>query len=223
MANTTTWHLPSSGASPVSVAYSAAWNQTGEADSLRMPAKFFEDVLTPLTDKTVTVPITTTQTILCRQYISDPLPPQRLMLNNESTVVRCSESATTVNAQLFVASRVVGADGTVRATLVSGNFGVEFGVTAATVTGEVSVSTSVVTLPGDRLVVEFGTRPVGPTAAGTATFRFGNPGTAEFANTAGLTTDLTPWYRLDQPQGDLFQSRSLRRNTGYRPRPFSPG
>lgn len=204
----TRFYLPSSGAAPVSPAYDAAWEQTGEAD--RVALGFLDnDGTTALTDKTVTVPITTSQQILSRQFVSTPLHAINIS-GTVSCVLRGLESALTANAFPAIGVRVVSNDGaTVRGTLltVQSTGGVEYVTTAATrllgnrlSTLEVTPVTSV---QGDRLVIEIGVDAQAPEAATTATQRFGNNAASDFAFTSALTTDLNPWVEFSM---DLFGS-----------------
>lgn len=198
------FYMQSSGTPDISPAFDAAWEQTGQAvRRWLVPKLASDDAVTALTDVTVTVPITTTQNILAGQFVSRPFVRQRALWNAVSTegiklIVRVSESATTANAHLNYVVRVISADGgTVRGTIGSiQNTLLEFPTTAATRIRD-GASTAVTVQAGDRLVVEVGLLASGPTAAQSATFRFGSNAGSDFAYTSGLTTDLNPWIELD--------------------------
>ncbi len=190
------------GDNPVSPAFDSNWEQTGEATRRKLYYKPTLSVTTPLGNKQVTVPITTTQDILCCQFVSDPIPAQ-LILGTFSYIVRCSENALTNNAFSKLSIRVCSQDGTViRGTLFSINsFDSEFPTTAATRGAGTQALTSLVTQPGDRLVIEMGVGTSAPSGSGSAIKRFGSAGASDFALSSGLTTDLNPWIEFSQ---DLF-------------------
>lgn len=194
------------GDNAVSPAFDSNWEQTGEAVRRKLYLKNTLAAKTSLTDKTVTVPITTTQDILACQFVSDPIPPQRI-IGLFSIVIRCIESAATANAYLAYSLRVCSQDGgTIRGTITSSfTTGNEFPTTVNTRifgngTSTVAI-TALTTLPGDRLVLEIGVHAEGPTAATTATERFGTSAASDFNLATGQSTDLNPWAELSQ---DLF-------------------
>lgn len=189
-----------SGAPSVSPAFDAGWEQTGQATRLKLLRKTGLSALSTLANTgTRTVPITTTQDILGNQFVSDPIPPQRI-IGTVSYVSRVLESASTANVTLAVVLRVVSQDGgTVRGTLFSTfNTGTEFGTSASTRIVSAQAVTPLTTQPGDRLVLEVGGHAAGPTAGTTYTMRFGTSASSDFALTSGLTTDLNPWLELSQ-------------------------
>lgn len=203
----TRFYLPAEGAGVpnISPAFDAGWEQTGQATRLKLLNKKMLSALSALADNgTRTVPITTTQDILCNQFVSDPIPPQTIDIDClVSAVIRVLESATTANVTLAVVIKIVSQDGgTVRGTLFSTfNTGTEFAATAATRIVSQTAVTKVVTQPGDRIVVEIGGHAAGPTAATTYTMRQGFNAATDFALTAALTTDLNPWVEFSK---DLF-------------------
>ena len=201
----TRFYFPSSGNAPnISPAFDAGWEQTGEADRLILIPKLLLDVATSRTGKQITVPITTTQDILARQFVSGPIPPTNFKTTDTiSAIVRCVESATTINASLAIVVKIVSQDGSiVRGTLYS-NFNIdsEFpasGSDATRIMNSVNIS-ALQTLPGDRIVIEVGVHAAAPSAGGTASVRFGNNSTSgDFAMTSGLTTDLNPWFEMSK-------------------------
>lgn len=157
---------------------------------------------TTLTDSTaITVPITTTQQILCAQFVSNQVfMPARLDSSvTFSMVLRGLESATTANVVLAYVLRAFTADGsTSLGTLASSmvNSGTEFVATAATrIFSNIALTNTIVGQPW-RLVIDIGGHAQAPTAAGTYTYRFGNSAASDFALTSALTTDLNPWLEL---------------------------
>lgn len=194
-----------SGAPDISPAFDAGWEQTGQATRLKLLYKKTLSVLSTLADDgTRTVPITTTQDILCNQFVSAPIPPCRIDASClVSSVIRVLASATTENCTLAYIVKVVSNDGTVvRGTLIS-NFsaGASFVATAATRILAAAAVTALTTQPGDRIVVELGAHAAAPSTSGTYTMRQGNSAATDFALTSALTTDLNPWIEFSK---DLF-------------------
>lgn len=203
MVSTTLYHLPSSGAPAVSPAFDSAWTVTVDADSVTMVLSRMESTRTALADKTVNVPNLTSQAILVRQYVSDPIPPQYIGTGATLTgPIKCTESLATANATGRVIARVINPDGTVAYRHDSAFTGaVEFATTAATRAMSQTNTSTGTSSPGARVVVEFGV-DVSTPALSTVTMRFGNPaGVADFANSDGLTTDLCPWFAI---LGDIY-------------------
>ena len=195
-----------SGTPNISPAFDAGWEQTGQATRLKLLLKNKLSTLSTIADNsTRTVPITTTQDILCNQFVSDPIPPQRIDTSVLfSAVIRVFESATTANVTLAVVCKIVDAAGTARGTLFSTfNTGTEWPLTASAATRIVSQTavTALTTQVGDRIVVEIGGHAAAPTAATTYTMRQGNSAASDFALTAALTTNLNPWCEFSD---DLF-------------------
>lgn len=222
----TTWNLPSANSTPVpSIPYSGQWNQTGEADRMFMPFLQKADQFSDLTDKTVTIPITTTQKILVRQFISEPIPSQRWEagpVTLSGPLARMIESDAGCNATMYPYVKIVSIDGTVSVTLLNQAVDTELDITTTTRRlNNAGSGGGSVSKPGDRLVLELGVTCSAPTASGTVTMRFGNPsGVALFANSSGLSTDLTPWFFIGGAAGPLLNPKFL--NTGIHPRPFAP-
>lgn len=196
-----------SGAPALSPAFDAGWEQTGQATRLKLVRKSTLATVSALADTgTRTVPITTTQDILCNQFVSDPIPPQLFDASVlVSLIIRVLESATTANVTLAAVVKIVDAQGVARGTLFSTfNTGTEFGTTQSTRIVAQSAVTPLATQPGDRIVVEIGGHAAGPTAATTYTMRQGNAAASDFALTAALTTDLNPWMEFST---DIFGTK----------------
>lgn len=205
MAAATRFRLTSGGAAAVSPAFDAGWEQTGQADRVRLLPKLLDAAITALANSTtMTVPITTTQDILCRQFVGDPLRAQTIS-GTISAVIRVFESATTANVTLALLAKVVSQDGgTARGTIFSTfNTDTEWPLSASAATRIVNAQalSSLAIQAGDRLVIEIGGHAAGPTAATSYNMRFGNSAASDFALTTALTTDLNPWVELSK---DLF-------------------
>lgn len=202
------FHLHASGAiaCPTNPAYDAGWEQTGQATRLPMSLKTLRGPATALTNSSaITVPITTTQQILCYQFVSNEIfLPMRLDASVVfSMVLRGLESATTANVFLAYILRAFSADGgTNLGTLSSSmtNAGTEFAATVGTRTfgnGTSTVALTATTLSQPwRLVMDIGGHAQAPTAAGSYTYRVGCNAASDFALTSALTTDLNPWIEL---------------------------
>src|SRR4051812_1922964 len=111
-----------SGTPPVSPSFDGGWEQTGQATRLNLLRKTNLSTLSTLADNgTRTVPITTTQDILCNQFVSEPYPAINFDTSCLfSLVIRVFESATTANVTLAIVAKVVSQDGnTARGTLFS--------------------------------------------------------------------------------------------------------
>jgi hypothetical protein len=186
-----------SGTPAISPAFDAGWEQTGQATRLKLVRKSQIAAASTLANTgTRTVPITTTQDILCNQFVSDPFPRPVLLDAGItfSLVMRVLESAATANVTLACVVRLVDSAGAARATLFSTfSTGTEFGTTAATRIVAATAITSILANAGDCIVVEVGGNAAAPTAATTYTMRQGYSATSDFALTAALTTDLNPW------------------------------
>lgn len=194
-----------SGTPNISPAFDAGWEQTGQATRLKLLYKMNLSVLSTIADTGArTVPITTTQDILCNQFVSDPLPAQRFIADTlVSSVIRVLGSAATINATLAYVVKIVSQDGgTIRGTIFSTfTTGAAFAATAETRILAANALTALKTLPGDRLVVEVGAHVTAPSAAGTYTMRQGSSAATDFALTSALTTDLNPWIEFST---DIF-------------------
>lgn len=210
----TRFYLPAegSGAPAVSPAFDAGWEQTGQATRLNL---LYKNTLTTLStiasNGTRTIPITTTQDILCNQFVSPPLFDDNQLIDTSclfSLVISCVESVATANAFLAVVVKAFSPDGgTSRGTLFSTfSSDTEFGITTSTRLVNQNALTSAVSVKaGDILVVEIGARGTAPTTSGTYTMIQGTSAASDFALTSGLTTSLNPWCEFSN---NLFPAMS---------------
>lgn len=146
-----------------------------------------------------TVPITTTQDILSMQLISGPLHAQ-VISGTISAVISCFADVTTVNATFCLVARIVSSDGLVsRGTLFSVfSTGTAYGTTLSTRIVNAQTLTPQRALDGDRLVIELGSHTAAPTTTGTVTMWGPFTAAADYALTAGLTTQINPWIEFSQ-------------------------
>ena len=190
----------------ISPAFDASFEQTATAVRRKLVYKQTASSLITLANSAAfTIPITTTQDCLGVQFVSDPLPAQRINASNLFTLVMgVLEGTLAANATLAVVVRVVTSTGTARGALFSVyGTGLEYAVARETRIVSASALTALSVLSGDRLVVEVGVRATAPSAAGTFTLRLGNNAASDFALTAALTTDLNPWCEFSE---NLFPS-----------------
>jgi hypothetical protein len=133
-------------------------------------------------------------------FVSDTLNVAQTISGTFSLVVgKCAETTTGGDAHLAYQLRVVTGSGTHRAVLASSmTTATEFPLVANAATrifSAVAIS-SFAADAGDRIVLEIGIHGVTP-ANETMQMRFGDPtGTADFALTSALTTDLDPWGEI---------------------------
>lgn len=198
----TRFYFQASGSPAVSPAFDANWEQTGQATRLPLEAKNEISAVTALaSSSSITVPITTTQQILCYQFISNRIfKPVRLDASvTFSMVIRTTESATSANVFLAYILRAFTPDGgTALATLASSmtNAGTEFTTAAQTrIFSAIALTATTLSQPW-RLVLDLGGHAQGPTAAQSYTMRVGSNAASDFALTSALTTDLNPWMEL---------------------------
>lgn len=224
----TLFHLPSTGSllTTTNPAFDAGWEQTGQAVRLPMWLERTEDTRTALATSTaITVPITTTQQILCYQFVSNDVfvPTQFGTDCTIRSMVMALESATSANTFIAYSLKAVSPDGArdlgiLVSKLASG--GTEYAaVTRATrISGPTAFTATSVREPF-RLVYEIGCHAAGPSAGGSYTLRIGNPvSTADFAFTTALTTDLCTWmdisYDLNKLLPNTYLPRATVNNTG---------
>ena len=194
-------YLPSSGSAPITPAVSGAWEET-VSGFFRAPTSTAH-ANTSLTSFGAYTTTQATQQSVWAQWISEPLNVDQTISGTLDIVCRGSEGATGDNTYLAVGVRVLSGDGgTVRGTLLfqgTGTGGAEFGTALRTRIWSALSLASVNALAGDRIVVEIGQHAASPGVAPTGTMRFGDPtGTADFALTSNLTTDLVSWLELSQ-------------------------
>ena len=199
----TRFYFDNDAASPLpSLAFSSGWEQTGQADRRFSPRKVMSNNTSALANSTaITVPITTTQQILNRQYVTEPIPYKTYLAGRSfSMVIRGQENATTNNVFPNFHLRVVSMDGTIERGVL-GSVMSTAGTTewlssqATRIFSAVGLNAFVLEA-GDRLVLELGGTANAPAAAGTFIHRHGTNATSDFALTAALTTDLNPWWEM---------------------------
>lgn len=208
-------YLPASGSPPLAaLAVNANWELTNGL--VRLPC-FTAKQNTALATDTRLWPATATQQWCWWQFQSEPLrePYSWLATDTVSMVIgKCAETTVSGDTHLAYVVRVVSGDGSV----VRGVIGLyhststEYPLVASAATrihnARTNGATAFSSQAGDRIIIEIGLHGVTP-AAENIQMRKGDPSaTADFALTAGLTTDLCPWVQLSrtvafgQPVGD---------------------
>ncbi len=191
-------------AAAVSPSFDAGWEQTGQVVRRALPYKAEVSVLTAFADSTaITVPITTTQDILCYQFVSVPLLPRRI-IGTCSFVMRCLESSTNANVTLAAVLKAVSQDGnTIFGTLFSTfSTDTEFAITTADTRFWVTQALTALSVDEVwRLVLEVGGHGAAPAAATTYTMRAGFSSATDLAYSTGVTTDNNPSLEMSE---DLF-------------------
>ncbi len=203
----TRFYFQNTGAPSISPNPDGGWEQTGGILRRRMPLKCTLSAPTTLGDSgAITIPITTTQQILCYQFISDDIfLPVRLDASVRfSVVIRCFENANSNNAHLAYVLRAMRPDGglslgTLASSMTTATEMALSGSAATRIFGNgtttVALTATTISEPW-RLVLELGAHAQAPTAAGSFQLRSGCSAASDFALTSGLTTNLNPWCEL---------------------------
>ena len=193
----TRFYLPLSGAAPTSPTVSTMWD--GNCSAFARYMAVTTKVNSALANVVALFGFTGTRQICWHQWVSDTLDVDQTISGTMSAVVRGLENATNADLHLAVSIRVLQGDtSTLRGVLRNqGATVTEYVTTAATRIHNALAVTSVNALAGDRIAIEVGFHGLTPAPGATGTLRFGDPtGTADFALTSGLTTDLCPWVQL---------------------------
>lgn len=207
----TRFYLPDTGTPAITPTISTGWNQIASATNF--PTDTVKTNTAHAAGAARTKDSTTANTNrLDRRYISTKqLTAQTIAAGTYSAVIRGLESAATADAWLQIIIRVVSADGTTErgqihagstATAESSTAGAEnqeFTTSSQTRIKNAITTTSVVAQAGDRIQIDIGARFNGTTTTHTVTYRWGDATAAgDFALTAGLTTDESPWVELSE-------------------------
>ena len=202
----TRFYLPSGGTPPLSaLAKNSAWELEGGI--VRLPTKITKQD-TALSTSTRAWPNNTTQQWCWYQFQSEQLSAAYSWTTSDTVSMvlgKLAETSTSGDTHLNYNIRVVSQGGTVIRGIIGAlqaTAGSEFPLMAsaatkifnAATTGATNFSSQI----GDRIIIEIGTHGVTP-AAENIQLRIGDPSaTADFALTAGLTTDLVSWVELSR-------------------------
>lgn len=144
---------------------------------------------------------TASQESVIHQCVSTTLDVNQTITGTASFVLRGRENSGTNNAHIGLALRVVKPDGTDRGTLLYySSSGSEWGTGFRTRIISAAGLSSVNALAGDYIVADILALQFSPTAGPRLDYTFGAPndGTADFALTSNLTTNLVPWIEFSQ-------------------------
>lgn len=172
-----------------------------------------------MTDKTEVGTAANPEFILYRQYVSEPLAAQDILGATVKGQIRGWESATTKNASVAIAMRLVKRDGTdygtvktlVGATPAAGDASTsppEFpGTTSAAIINR-SLNNSAESTPiavtdryvvgGDRLVIEIGILDQVNSTTATCSLNFGDDSASDLAEDNTTTAANNPWVEISQ-------------------------
>lgn len=194
--NRTRFYLPSTGAAAVSPAFDAAWEETGDADRLKMVTT---RISSAMTDKSITTLITAGDA-LCRQYVSDGLAAQTIS-GNVRLYARASETLATIDALSRIVLKVVSSDGgTLRGTLLTfGDYstGTEWNTSLRNKSfADGDIPSSVAALAGDRLVLEIGFNHAA--VVSSAAINFGDDSATDLTQDETNTSANNPWLEIGQ-------------------------
>jgi hypothetical protein len=194
-------YLQSTGTAPFDPAFAdGGWERDHGSYAARNMATAKAN--TALTTVTGVFGATATSQTRYHTFVSDTLDVGQTISGTFSLVVgKCGETTTSGDAHLAYALRVTTGVGVQRATLATVMAtSTEFPLiaSAATRIHNGTAISSFAANAGDRLVLEIGIHGVTP-ANEVMQMRFGDPtGSADFALTAALTTDLVPWGELSE-------------------------
>ncbi len=200
----TRFYLPSTGAADVNPAYTGTWTSSANADR-RKPVT--TKISSAMTNRTVNALSSgTKETILVRQYVSDPIAAQTISGTIKGQI-RAMEESGTMNASLSILIKVVSNDGnTVRGTLLaltdqnttaSNEF--EISLTNHTFkngdTTPITLS-SVVASAQDRIVIEIGVNEATTVTTRVLTLNFGDDSASDLAEDQTTTAANNPWIEF---------------------------
>lgn len=172
---------------------------------------------TALADTAALMGSTATSQTRWMSFLTDPLPTNFTFTtaHTVSMVVRGLESGLTEDAHLAFVLRVMQGDTSTERGLLLAFMATSTEFTTAAQTrihAARAFGANVNALAGDRLCLEVGIHAVTAANAANITLRFGDPsGTADFALTSGLTTDLCPWWEISP---DVFASAVVHTGDG---------
>src|SRR4030066_2317042 len=201
----TRFYLPISGTPPLaSLAVNSNWELI--TSLVRLPC-FTAKQNTALTQASATWAATTTQQWCGRQWQSDILAAAYdwTTADTVSMVIKVAESAAQVDSHLAYVIRVVSGDGTVIRGVIGlyHDTSLEYPKSLAAIATRIhdartAGATTFSSQVGDRIIIEIGHHGVTPSLA-LVYHNYGDPSaTADYALTAGLTTDLVPWVQLSR-------------------------
>jgi len=191
-------YLPSSGTAPiVDLALAGAWNTTG--DLIRLPM-YPTPSGTALTTRTLTWANTSSAAWVWWQFQSPPIAkPVTLTGQSQFVIGKCAETTTNGDTVLMFQDWLSSSTGDNKGLLYSMYVGgTEYALMASAGTRYRGPMTTnrLSAVAGDRIILEVGVYGTTP-AVENIQMRIGDPvGTADFAFTEDLTTDLLPFLEI---------------------------
>lgn len=193
----TRFYMPSSGTPGSTPTVRADWERS-IASFTHWPAPRSK-TNTALTNVAALFGATTTSQTCWRSFVTEALDVNQTINGTVSIVLAGLEGIAQEDAHLAFALRVMqGNTSTERGLLLLQHATAsEFTTSQQTRIHSALALSSVGGIAGDRIVMEIGIHGVTPANTNNITLRFGDPvGTADFALTSGLTTDLVPWFEM---------------------------
>ena len=193
----TRFYMPSGGTPASTPTVRADWERS-IASFTHWPAPRSK-TNTALTNVAALFGSTATSQTCWRSFVTEALDVNQTINGTVSIVLAGLEGAAQEDAHLAFVLRVMQGDTSTERglLLVQHAAATEFTTAQQTRIFSTVALSSVSALAGDRIVMEVGIHGVTPANANNITLRFGDPtGTADFALTSGLTTDLVPWFEL---------------------------
>jgi hypothetical protein len=193
----TRFYMPSGGTPGSTPSVRADWERS-IASFTHWPAPTAK-TNTALTDVAAVFGATTTSQTCWRSFVSAAIAADQTLNGTVSIVLAGLEGAAQEDAHLAFVLRVMQGDTSTERglLLVQHSTASEFTTSQQTRIHSALTLSSVNALTGDRIVMEIGIHAITPANANNITLRFGDPtGTADFALTSGLTTDLVPWFEM---------------------------
>jgi hypothetical protein len=202
---TTRFYLPSTGTAPLpALAVNTNWELNNGLG--RLPCYTTKQDKALFTN-TRTWAATATQQWVWWQFQSLPLTAAYNWTTADTVsmvIGKCGEQAAQTDTHLAYVVRIVSGDGaTIRGVIgLYHATSTEYDLIASASTrihnARTSGATNFSSQVGDRIIIEIGLHGVTPTLS-SVQMRIGDPtGTADFALTEGLTTDLVPWVQLSR-------------------------
>jgi hypothetical protein len=201
----TRFYLPSTNTAEITtIGFDAGWGNTTAADQIRLNKPGIK-INSAMTDK-VGTSVNTAISVLCRQYVSDPIAAQTI-IGTVKGQVRGYEGNANHDSVSAIGIRIVSNNGaTVRGTLEAITYPTllatnEYGLSIANRYTPISSTalSSVTAQSGDRIVIEIGYHRYGTTPAGSSTLNFGDNGAIDLPEDQTTTSaTMEPWIEFSQ-------------------------
>lgn len=201
-------YLPSTGAAPISPAFSTEWDITGSADRIAAVSTRISSAMTAKAIANTTSAGNSDRDRLARQYIFGPIVGSHTITGTIKGQIRCNESATNMNLRSQIVVRAVAPNATTfRGTLYAGDLATLTGdptsewvlttnTNRAFPRGGAQAITSTAVQDGDYLVIELGGRGHSTINFQLGDLVFGDDAGSDLPEDETTTTALNPWIEL---------------------------